>query len=106
MGRLYSWRSGTSVPAAAPAGAATAPYTVAIAGCFEQAGVGTPTIGAYIEVQAYGLPSSAYLTESDGSPNTAFFSNTATPPSPAGHPGRRSQQWRAVRGRRTHHSRW
>jgi len=59
---------------------------VAIAGCFEQAGVGTPTIGAYIEVQAYGLPSSAYLTGSDGFPNTAFFSQYGNPAQPGGTP--------------------
>ena len=80
---------GASVPPAPQAGAVTAaPYTVAIAGCFEApAPFGLPAdIGAYVQVQAYGLPSSAYVVPSNGIPNTEFYVVYGNQAQPGGTP--------------------
>ena len=72
------------------AGAASSAYSVAFGGCFEQtppAGTGVPpTVSDYIEVQAYGLPSSASLTEPDGIPNTVVYVQGGNPVQPGGTP--------------------
>ncbi len=77
-----------AIPSASPAEATTTPYTVAIAGCFKQPAPsdGTPAIGAYVEVQAYGLPSSAYLVGSNGIPNTVFYVQGGNQVQPTGTP--------------------
>ena len=86
---------GTAVPTVPVAGAASSPYTVAIAGCFEQPGA-DPTIGEYIEVQAYGLPAAAYDISSNGVPNTGFQVWSGSPSQPVGRLARRTRQRRAI----------